>query len=173
MQIFHKIKYDLRGHSRSQIMTFWSKIRFFFCLCYWLIEETNASEHYERTKFDLYKDDICLVLTLAYVLIDNFCPCFFGYLALGESRQDFVNIVCIPALIQTFITLFFYCKITSVNSLHENKFCRWICTQKRVLNVCFKDFWYTTNYSILFISFEIKKTHKNILFGHKESYTLI
>ena len=98
---------------------------------------------------------------------------FFGYLALGESRQDFVNIVCKPALIQTFITLFFYCKITSVNSLHENKFCRWICTQKRVLNVCFKDFWYTTNYSILFISFEIKKTHKNILFGHKESYTLI
>ena len=25
-----------------------------------LIEETNAAEHYERTKFDLYKDDICL-----------------------------------------------------------------------------------------------------------------
>jgi hypothetical protein len=33
-----------------------------------LIEETNAAEHYERTKFDLYKDDICLVLTLTYIL---------------------------------------------------------------------------------------------------------
>ena len=40
--------------------------KIYFCLCYWLIEETNAAEHYERTKFDLYKDDICLVLTLTY-----------------------------------------------------------------------------------------------------------
>ena len=32
-------------------------------------------EHYERTKFDLYKDDIYLVLTLTYVLMNNFCPC--------------------------------------------------------------------------------------------------
>ena len=30
------------------------KIHFFFCLCYWLIEETNAAELYERTKFDLF-----------------------------------------------------------------------------------------------------------------------
>ena len=37
-----------------------------------LIEKTSAAEHYERTKFDLYKDDICLVLTLTYVLMDNF-----------------------------------------------------------------------------------------------------
>ena len=71
MQIFHKIKYDLRGHSRSQIMTFLIKNSppLLFML---LIEETNATEHYERTKFDLYKDDICLVLTLTYVLMDNF-----------------------------------------------------------------------------------------------------
>ena len=39
---------------------FYLKIRFFFCLCYWLIEETNAAEHYERKKFDLCKDDIYL-----------------------------------------------------------------------------------------------------------------
>ena len=32
---------------------------------------TNAAEHYERTNFDLYKDDICLVLTLTHVLMDN------------------------------------------------------------------------------------------------------
>ena len=75
-QIFHKIEYDLKGHSRSQTMTFLSKNNIFFCLCYWLIEETNAAEHYERTKFDLYKDDICLVLTLTYVLMDNFLSLF-------------------------------------------------------------------------------------------------
>ena len=32
MQIFHKFKYDLRGHSRAQIMTFLIKI-FFFLVC--------------------------------------------------------------------------------------------------------------------------------------------
>ena len=41
-----------------------------------LIEETNAAEHYERTKFDIYKDDTCLVLTLTYVLMDNFLSLF-------------------------------------------------------------------------------------------------
>ena len=53
-----------------------SKIYFFFCLFYLLIEETNAAEHYERAKFDLYKDDICLVLTLTYVPMDNFLSMF-------------------------------------------------------------------------------------------------
>ena len=53
-----------------------SEIHFFFCLCYWLIEETNAAEHYERTKFELYKDDNWLVLTLTYVLMDNFLSLF-------------------------------------------------------------------------------------------------
>ena len=40
------------------------------------IVKTNAAEHYERTKFDLYKDDICLVLTLTYVIMDNFLSLF-------------------------------------------------------------------------------------------------
>ena len=44
------------------------------------MEETNAAEHYERTKFDLYDDDICLVLTLTYVLMDNFLSLFYLYL---------------------------------------------------------------------------------------------
>ena len=73
---FYKIKYDLRGHSRSQEMTFLIKISPFVCLCYWLIEETNGAEHYERTKFDLYKDNTCLVLTLTYILMDNFLSLF-------------------------------------------------------------------------------------------------
>ena len=61
MQIFHKINYDLRaGHSRSQIMTFLIK-NSPFLLFMLLIEKTNATLHNERTKFDLYKDDICLV----------------------------------------------------------------------------------------------------------------
>ena len=47
-----------------------------FLLFMLLIEEANAAEHYERTKFDLYKDDICLVLTLTYVLMDNFLSLF-------------------------------------------------------------------------------------------------
>ena len=55
---------------------FYLKINFFFCLCYWLIEETNAAEHYERTKFDLFKDDICVNLNLRsygqlFVLVFN------------------------------------------------------------------------------------------------------
>ena len=50
MQIFYKIKYDLKGHSRSQKMTFLFKNPILL-----LIEETNAAEYYERTKmtFDL------------------------------------------------------------------------------------------------------------------------
>ena len=77
MPIFHKIKYDLRVHSRSQIMTFLIK-NSPFLLFLLLIEETNAAEYYERTKFDLYKDDNCLVLTLTYVLMDNFLSLFFN-----------------------------------------------------------------------------------------------
>ena len=44
-----------------------------------MIEETNAAEHYERTKFDLYKDDICLsdITTLTYVLMDNLLSLFY------------------------------------------------------------------------------------------------
>ena len=47
----------IQGHKQ---LPFYFKNHLFFCLCYWLIEETNAAEHYERTKFDIYKDDICL-----------------------------------------------------------------------------------------------------------------
>ena len=76
MKIFHKIKYDLRGHSRSQIITFLIKNSLFLLLML-LIEETNAAEHYERTKFDLYKEDICLALTLTfYGFMDNFLSLF-------------------------------------------------------------------------------------------------
>ena len=76
MQIFHKIWYDLRGHSRSQIMTFFIKNSLFLLFILFIDEETNAAEHYERTPFDLYKDDICLVLALTYVLMDNFFSLF-------------------------------------------------------------------------------------------------
>ena len=63
-----------KGHKQ---WPFYLKIHIFFYLCYWLIEETNAAEHYERTKFDLYKDKICPVLTLTYVLMNNFLSLFF------------------------------------------------------------------------------------------------
>ena len=43
-----------------------------FLLFMLLIEKTNAAEHYEKTKFDLYKDDISLVLNLTYFLMNNF-----------------------------------------------------------------------------------------------------
>ena len=59
----------------SHIMTFLSKnslFLLFMLLIDWL-KKTNAAEHYERKKFDLYKDDI---LTLTYVLIDNFLSLF-------------------------------------------------------------------------------------------------
>ena len=47
-----------------------------------MIEETNAAEHYERKKFDLYKDDIYLVFALTYVLMDNFLSFFISYFAI-------------------------------------------------------------------------------------------
>ena len=46
MQISHKIKYDLRGYSRSQIMTFLIKNSPFLLFMLLMIEETNAAEHY-------------------------------------------------------------------------------------------------------------------------------
>ena len=87
MQIFHKIKSDIRGHSRSQIMTFLIK-NLPFLLFMLLIEETNAADHYEITKFDLYKDDICLVLTLTYVLMDNFLSLFIKLLELLNNLLE-------------------------------------------------------------------------------------
>ena len=63
------------------IMSFLIKNAPFLLFMYWLIEETNAVEYYERTKFDLYKDDICLVLTLtSYVLMDNFLSLFYAFI---------------------------------------------------------------------------------------------
>ena len=78
MQIFHKIKSDLRGHSRSQIMTFLIKNWPFLLFMLLLIDWLNAADHYEITKFDLYKDDTCLFFTSTYVLMDNFLSLFFS-----------------------------------------------------------------------------------------------
>ena len=78
-----------KGQSRSQTMTFHLKIHFFFCLCYWLIEETYVAEHYERTKFDLYKDDISPVLTLTYVLMDNCLSLFHWRIPFSIILTDF------------------------------------------------------------------------------------
>ena len=66
----------IQGHKQ---LPFYFKNHLFLCLCYWLIEETNAAEHYERAKFDLYKDDICLsdITALTYILMDNFLSLFY------------------------------------------------------------------------------------------------
>ena len=69
MQIFHKIKSDLRGHSRSQITTFLIK-NSPFLLFMLLIEETNVADHYEITKFDLF-------WPLLMFLWTTFCPCLW------------------------------------------------------------------------------------------------
>jgi hypothetical protein len=61
-----------------------------------LIEERNAAEHFERTKFDLYKDDICLVLTLTYVLMDNFLFLFYRHTALSKKASG-IKKVPIPS----------------------------------------------------------------------------
>ena len=60
-----------------------------------MIKETNAAEHYERTKFDVYKDDICLVLTLTYVLMDNFLSCFSRF----SEKVRLMNIVLMHIII--------------------------------------------------------------------------
>ena len=57
MQIFHKIKYNLRGHSRSQIMTFLMK-NSPFLLFMLLIDWRN------KCRWTLWKNDICLDLNL-------------------------------------------------------------------------------------------------------------
>ena len=53
---FYKIKYD-----HSITFLFKNSLIILFML---LIKETNAAKHYQRTKFDLYKDDICFNLNL-------------------------------------------------------------------------------------------------------------
>ena len=55
--------YDRKGHSWSQTMNFLFKNSLFFL--FMLLIETNAAEHYERTKFDIYKDNICFNLNLS------------------------------------------------------------------------------------------------------------
>ena len=76
-QIFKKMKYDLKGSSRSEKTTFYPKIHFFFCFFFFfLIEEKNAAENYERarqhlpctlTTFVLYKDDIGFCIIVCFV----------------------------------------------------------------------------------------------------------
>ena len=46
----------IQGHKRRP---FYLKIHYLLFVL--LIEETDAAEQYERTKFGLYKDDICFV----------------------------------------------------------------------------------------------------------------
>ena len=61
----------IQGHKQWH---FYLDNTLFFCLCYWLIEDTNVAEHYEKTKFDLYKDDICLVQRQKFALCkDDIC----------------------------------------------------------------------------------------------------
>ena len=80
-QLFYKIKYDLKGHSRLKTTTLLFK-NSLFLLFVLLIEETNAAEHYERIKILLYNDDTCLVFTLLTFLWTTFCPCFKLWLEL-------------------------------------------------------------------------------------------
>ena len=63
MQIFHKIKYDLRGHSRSQIMTFLIKnslFLLFMLLIDWLKKQMplnimkEQSLTYTKTPFAVF-----------------------------------------------------------------------------------------------------------------------
>ena len=62
MQIFHKIKYDLRGHSRSQIMTFLIKKSPF--LLFMLLLEKN------KCRWTLWKNKV-------WLLQRRHLPCFF------------------------------------------------------------------------------------------------
>ena len=54
------------------------------------------------------------------------------------------NKFCIPESINTNIShhVFDY-KMTFVNSLHDYQIQKVICTQKPVVKILFKDFWYT------------------------------
>ena len=121
MQIFHKIKSDLRGHSRSQIMAFLIKN--------WLIDWMP-----EITKFDLYKDNICLVLNLTYVLMDNFLSLFF---IVSRFFSWSLNLIfkSIPYIIhplaliskwwaQTFYVYYFSPKNSRLIHYHFNIYCK-------------------------------------------------
>ena len=84
MLIFHEIKYDLRGHSRSQIMTFLIK-NSPFLLFMLLIDWRN------KCRWTLWKNKVWLiqrrhlpcfvVLTLTYVLMDKFLSLFFFFIS--------------------------------------------------------------------------------------------
>ena len=76
MQIFHKTKFDLKCHSRSQIMTFLIKNPLFLLFMLLIDWRNKCRWTWWKKKIDSYKNNICLGLTLTYVLMDNFCPYF-------------------------------------------------------------------------------------------------
>ena len=62
-----------------------------------------------------------------------------------QNKENKFKYFCIPESYNiTFITRFFFYQINPLNSQHSNmKFQRLFFTQKPVLNVDFKDIWYT------------------------------
>ena len=67
--IFHKMKYDIKGQLRSHNMTFLFKYWLFLtyilvCLCYWLIEATNAVNIMKEQR----QNFTCIKTTLGYYI---------------------------------------------------------------------------------------------------------
>ena len=79
-KIFHKMKYDIKGHPRSYKTA--SKPKFLFTDKIWMNANIMKTHFFHKIIYDLkyhfyvmekFSD---LISTLTYVLMENFCPCF-------------------------------------------------------------------------------------------------
>ena len=80
MQIFHEIKYDLKGYPRSYKTTFMPKSSSTFLYGPTLVK-IGMNANIMKTQYDLkchfyVMEKFCDFFTLRlYYLMDNFCPC--------------------------------------------------------------------------------------------------
>ena len=65
--IFHKLKYDLKGHTKSLLLCL--KINFFAFIFFYYFSSRS-----QKVTFLIFSSTLITILT--YVLMDNFCPCF-------------------------------------------------------------------------------------------------
>ena len=136
MQIFPKIKYDPRGHSRSQIMTFLIK-NSAFLLFMLLIDSKNKS------RWTLWKNKVWLIQRRHLLCFD---------LNLHSYGQHFVLVFVYPEPLKLVLTWnqVFYYKIT----FWICWFLLWICKSCFVVKKEYekpKAFWYTKNINIYYM----------------------
>ena len=117
-QLFYKIKYDLKGHSRSQTTTLLFK-NSLFLLCYWLIEK--------QMPLNIMKEQSLTYTTTTFALCFYLNLCFYGQLfvfvfifltSMQLSHTKYVKIITFYFLLDNFKWKVILNKYTYI--LHQN-----------------------------------------------------